>query len=419
MKSTHRVVAAVLVSVVIAATSVVAQPGRRHYQKELVETDQQLRLQRALREICRDTPETFVTGPLRPFTDYGGHFGRIFAAVRVVCSDLSSYESTIVRLNESERLEVKDYRRDEQITGNIPGCRGSMFDIELNDRNHTIYVLTVQQLRFLIWRSVVQDHGWFMAPYDQRQRYSQSVSNYLAAIDSGKIGTPPPRAVAMGFPDSLDLYAPNPDYVISGYDNYVAFMLQHRELTTNFATGITAFVPTAVTMELLKAMAPSQAWPNKDEPRLQEEYRDFYERGGDNRSLQTLTATGFDTLGSDEYIFAVSQAGQIRFGRELAPEDVGKIETETGQKPPRINHAFLFPGESVTTAGVFVIDDRADDKLVEVNAHSGHYFYCNAAATVREDIRERSNEYLLTLGHFFIALDRAGIAYGDVLISKL
>ncbi len=419
MISARRTIALVLILIAVTVSGTLAQTGPRDFQRETVETDQQLQLQRMLREIYRDTPEVFVTGPLQPFTLYGGHFGGIFSSVRVVCPDLESYEKSVARLCQDDDQKIVSHRRDEQISPNVVGCRGSMVNVMLGDQEFAVYLLTVQELRLVIWLDMVRDRGWYTAPHDLRHQHSQAVADYLAAIDSGRIDASPPQATDIGLPDSLDIYAADPDYVIEGYQNYKDFLFEHRELTTDFARGIFAFVPTPATMAQLKAQAPSLAFHNKEAARLQEEYREFYERGGDNRSIQTLTAAGFDTLRSGEFFFAVSQAGQIRFGRELTREEVARIETETGRRAPRANHAHLFPGEAITTAGAFFIDERAGDKLVRVNAQSGHFFYSNVAPTVREDISVRSNEYLLTLGHFFAALDHAGIAYGDVLISKL
>ena len=75
--------------------------------------------------------------------------------------------------------------------------------------------------------------------------------------------------------------------------------------------------------------------------------------------------------------------------------------------------------EAVLSAGAFFIDDVTEPKLVKVNAQSGHYFYSNIQETIREDIAKRSDYYLLTLDHFFKALDRIGIVYDDILISKM
>ena len=151
---------------------------------------------------------------------------------------------------------------------------------------------------------------------------------------------------------------------------------------------------------------------------IQSEYRKFFERGGDMRVMETLTEVGFDTLRSGEYFFAVSLDGTIRFGRELLRSEVERLEEETGRKVPRANHAFLFPGEPILTAGAFFIERDVSPRIVKVTAQSGHYFYSNVSPSIREDIAERSDHYLITLGHFFKALNDLGINYSNVLVSK-
>ncbi|MBD3217524.1 MAG: hypothetical protein GF310_04550 [candidate division Zixibacteria bacterium] len=208
-------------------------------------------------------------------------------------------------------------------------------------------------------------------------------------------------------------------YIIEGYQNYKDYLYSYAEIDLEFIKGVTAFIPTEETLQWFKDNAPQEAYPNKEEAKLREEYHDFFERGGDLRIMQTLTREGFDTLQSGEYFFAVSPSYEIRFGRELLREEVERIEEETGKKVPRANHAFLFPGEYVLTAGAFWIDTESENRLVRVNAQSGHYFYSNVTPTIREDIAERSDHYLTTLGHFFKALDSLQIPYENILISKL
>jgi hypothetical protein len=136
--------------------------------------------------------------------------------------------------------------------------------------------------------------------------------------------------------------------------------------------------------------------------------------------MQSLTTAGFDTLQPGEYFFAVGLSGKIRFGYEMLREEVERIETETGRKLPRANHSFLFPGEPIMTAGAFFIRRRNGKPYIDhINAQSGHYFYSNVSPTIRDDIAERSDHYLLTLGHFFAALDRLNIPHASVLIWKL
>lgn len=274
-----------------------------------------------------------------------------------------------------------------------------------------------QQDRYLIWLRHVENDGWQELADSTRTKYEQSVNQYLMSLGSDST-LDPPEAGEHGVPERFDLFPESPDYVIPGYQNYKDFLNAYVELTTEFASGITAFVPTAATLDRMKANAPREAYPNKEAIILQEEYRQFFERGGDLRMIQTLTRSGFDNLKSGEYTFAVGLNGTIRFARETHPDEVERIKRETGHAPPRINHAFLFSGDAVLTAGIFFVDERVDQKLVKVNTQTGHYFYSNINKSIREDIAVRSDHYLLTLGHFFIELDRIGVSYDGILVSK-
>lgn len=285
-----------------------------------------------------------------------------------------------------------------------------------------VLITTVHQTRFILWYDM-----WYpeytadtVATFSS---YALAVSDYLYSLDTGWMEAPAPKAIEYSLPDSLDFYAPPPDYVIEGYDNYLNFLNAHDTIRTDFAYGLTEFIPSDSLWEAMKTNAPLAAYPNKEWPMLQHEYKKFFERGGDVRVMQTLTHEGFDTLQAGEYFFAVSVAGKVRFGRELLREEVKRIEAETGKKVPRANHAFLFPGEPVLTAGAFYIEDTDDAKkshrLSHINAQSGHYFYSNVSETIREDIAVRSDEYLLTLGHFFTVLDKLNIPHDNVVVSKL
>ena len=277
----------------------------------------------------------------------------------------------------------------------------------------------MQQLRYLIWARQQLGNKDILDVTSHLGEYAAAVSDYLYEIDKGNLDAPEPKAVAFGLEESFDFYAPAPDYVIQGYQNYKDYLKSHAEIVTSNLSEILAFVPTESGLERLKSEASDKAFPNKEFPLLQEEFRKFIRRGGKMGYMRTLTKEVFDTLKAGEYFFAVGISGNVRFGRELLREEVKRIERETGQKPARANHAFLFVGEPILTAGAFFIEIDGQPRISEVNTQSGHYFYSNITATIREDISELSNGYFLTIGHFFRALDSLEIDYQNVLLRKL
>ena len=107
-----------------------------------------------------------------------------------------------------------------------------------------------------------------------------------------------------------------------------------------------------------------------------------------------------------EYAFAVGVDGEVRFVR-----NTDASSSLWSQLP----HTLLFPLDSILTAGSFVIERDSIPHITRVNICSDIFFYDQ---TSRADMRQQSDRFLTTLGHFFQALDRLGIPYHEVLISK-
>lgn len=373
-------------------------------------------LQNHLRILLAAHDEMSVLGPLDPQLRNTENFG--YDEVRVLCTDLDAAKRAVESIKADDSLTVRRvYWFHDEVAKQAPhGFRGA---VVLFDHEPSVVVTTINQMRFLVWAKGTVMSQRLDADRKALLEYAVAVSDYLFALDKGFYEAAPPVATEYGLPEEIDFYAPPPDYVIEGYQNYKDYLNAYADLHTDYATGILSFIPGDSLLEAIKAGAPEALFPNKEEPMFQEEYRTFLERGGDVRALQTLTRKGFDTLQAGEYFFAVGANGTVRFGRELLREDVDRIERESGRKVPRANHAFLFPGEAILTAGAFFIEQDSLPHLVGVNAQSGHYFYSNVSSTILEDIADRSDFYLSTLGHFFVALDSLGIEYDQVLISKL
>lgn len=367
---------------------------------------QDVELQAYLQSACRTPFDSIqVTGPLDPLYDGPDDAKALFHSVRVIAES-----------HRPDCMEGWEYYRAEPRMTPVAGFRGAIAEVSLEGVRKTVLFLTPQENRWLVWVRDVHAAGVTDVTSVEFGDYAAAVSKYLSDIED----TAAPNATLMGLPEAADFYAPKPDYVIQGYDNYMDHLHAHEEVNTPFAHGILGFVPGDSLLEAMKESPPQKAWPNKEEPLLQHEYRKYFERGGDTSELRTLSADVVQTLKPGEYFFCVGLDGEVRFGYEIPREEVDRVERETGKKVPRANHAFLFPGEPVLTAGAFFVEaGPKGPEIVEVNAHSGHYFYSNVTATIREDIAVRSDEYLMTLGHFFAALDRLGIPYDRILVSKM
>ncbi|MFQ5606961.1 MAG: hypothetical protein ACE5GA_03365 [Candidatus Zixiibacteriota bacterium] len=348
----------------------------------------------------------------------------VFARVTVICPDLTSFRAALRIVGHSQcPVELTALGTDTALSGLAPGFRGAMIlaresSSESGAAIPAIQLHTVNQFRWLRW--------WQRTSRDMARKqkvaydkYSSAVSDYLLELDTGFSAAVPPTAADYELPQRFDFYAPQPDYVIQGYDNYKDFLFGHNELKTGFASGIIAFVPTAATLESIREDTPQEAFPNKERAALQKEYRKFLDRGGDVRSLQRLTKCGFDTLAPGEYFFVVGLNHNIRIGRELPREEVKRLEEETGRKVPRANHAFLFYGEPVLSAGAFWISERGPKRIERVNAQSGHYFYSNLSASIREDISVHSDRYFKSLAWFFKTVHELDIPHDGILVSKM
>lgn len=383
---------------------------------------QNTELQNVLASIISEANGYHVTGPMDTRISHDKNIIRLYNSIRIICPDLEMLDTALSILKESSFLKIKKEKVYLKKTKSKKpaGYRGVLLDIEWNNTEITVQLNTIHQTRWLIWAK----RAFFSneLKIDKTiNKYLRAVSDYLYAVDNEHLDYEEPKAVDFNLPEKYDFYAPPPDYVISGYKNYMDFLFSYREIKVDFAHGIQAFIPTDSLLDAIITNAPEKAYPNKEAPMLPFEYRKFYNREGDIKSVQTLTSDGFDTLRAGEYFFAVGINGKIRFGRELLRTEVDRIEKETGKKVPRANHAFLFPGEPILTAGAFFIEkDIYDNKprLVRVTAQSGHYFYSNISSTIREDISENSNSYLFSLGHFLKALNELGIGYNNILISK-
>ncbi len=379
-------------------------------------------LQAALEEVFPPSKGYFVTGPLDPLlVDIPHDIQPIYHSVRVICPDFATFAASYNHLVESGAFPIVDKRRHitKAMKKELVGYRGILVTVDFDGRRVTVQMQTTNQIRWLVWAQRFLGNKTLKVHRPSLARYAAEVGDYLYAVDTGAVNAMAPSAADHNLPPELDIYAEPPDYVIAGYQNYLDFLYTYRPIYTEFASGIEAFIPSDSLMAVIVAAAPETAWPNKEHEMLQEEYREFYLRGGSVTVMATLTPAGYDTLSAGEYFFAVGLTGEIRFGRELLREEVIRIEQETGSKVARANHAFLFPGEPVLAAGAFFIEGSGEERhLAHVTAQSGHYFYSNITSTIREDISNRSDDYLLTLGHFFEELDQLGVPYQRVLLSK-
>lgn len=401
----------------VSADSVAPIEGQRF--DSLVHA-QHVELQRHLESIFPEDSGFLVTGPLDPFFDGRKDAEQLYHSVRVICPSLDILESCLDRLQDDTAITVdRSAMYVHQCRLDFPvGFRGLLAYIDWEDERYLLQCNTWQQTRWLIWVKGILEEKDNTIDVMPLEAYSREVSEHLYRIDRGWEDIQIKDAQDFGLFDTLDFYRAPPEYVISGYQNYKDFLARYAAIDTKFARGILALIPADSLFRAMSKHAPKAAFPNKEFRKLQEEFREFFARGGEMTVIHTLSEDIFDTLSSGEYFFGLSPTGKVRIGRELLREEVARMELETGKKAPRANHAFLFPGEPLLTAGALFIERDSSTKIVEITAGSGHYFYSNLQKTIREDIAQKSDYYFQTLGRLFQALDSLGISYSGALLRK-
>jgi hypothetical protein len=378
-------------------------------------------LQQFLESVFPESAGYVVAGPLDPLYAGDPEFEALFHTTRIICATLDVFDAA-ESLAESRIAPARARGALQKTNKNGFEHVGRVIEFPWQEHQRSALVMTYQQVRWLIWLRGVERSRANEERREPFEKYSVAISQALHRCDGEGYGWPDDTSLTAkyyGLSSEYEFYPPRPEYVIQGYQNYRDYIHRHSDIETFFADGILAFVPSDSLLDVLKGDAANIAWPNKEAPLLQHEFKKFFDRGGDVGTMMTLTVEVLAKLKPGEYFYAVGVNGSIRFAYEIPREEVERVEKESGKKVPRANHAFLFPGEPVLTAGAFFVVTDPDPRIVEVNTHSGHYFYSNITETIRRDVAVRSDEYLLTIGHFFTALDRAGIPYRDVLIRKM
>jgi len=373
-------------------------------------------LQRFLETVVSEDDGYMVTGPLDVLIDAPEDAVALLEMVRIICPDEAAYTLAIARLREQD--EVKSVQRYDVPPPSAPvGFRGTIARVRIHGLERNCLVQTLAQARWLIWfRDALH-----MAPETARtpafESYAESVAAYLANRETGEVPDDPPPFERFGTDAGISLFPPPPAYMIEGYDEFLAYLEAHREIRTSFVKRVVAFIPTDSLRQEWASSPPDIAWPSKAPEKLQQDYDEFLERGGDIGRIRTLTPAVLSQLGPGEYMFAVGLSGQIRFASRPRLMDVHGLEAQ-GEMIPRAVHGFLFPGEPLLSAGMFTVSGEERPVISAVNTRTGHFFYCNSVETIYDDVAIRSDGYLLTLGHFFRSLSRMGMTGEGIVVSK-
>lgn len=371
-------------------------------------------LMQTLHEVFPSDKGWFLEGPLGVAPGTPEKAVKYFEQPRLVLPNVDAVQPALGRLYAAtSRLPLRKVHRYDEDPGvdGLPGFRAIWCETE-DEEQVGFAILTPNQNRFLIWARDAFYPAFQVDTIEPKVRdwYARSVSEHLASLEMGVPGSYPPKAEERMLPEWFDLYPPAPKRVIADDERFVEFLLLQSEFRIWELTGIVAFVPTDETLNRFIDSAPDSTVPNDEPFLIQDQYRNLQAEGGREASVNNLTADGFDTLAAGEYLFAVDRFGRIRIAHGGEPVQPTKyVQT----------HALLFPGEEVLTAGWLAIRQRDSVNYIHsVDAFSRTYFYSPYEQTIRTDMTDRSNDFILTLGHLFESLKRLGLSAEGVLIRK-
>jgi hypothetical protein len=295
-----------------------------------------------------------------------------------------------------------------------PGYLGRFLKGTIVGQNVLVQVFTVREHRWLLWAQRAQVAGITELVSGPVPRYSAAVARYLAAADSGRTTSGPPRVIDYGLDPSYELFGQPPEPVIRDRPGYRRLLDENRAFTLGDAVrDVIAFVPGPSLVGWLEEQADPVLFTNKDgEAALQHRYRDYETSGGRWFGYPVLTPSSLSSLRPGRYIYVADRYGVIRVARtSMTGFDMGGAA---------ITHALLAHGEPVRGAGEMVLAQEPGEliRVAELNIYSEEYFFSNRSLTLYDDVEERSDRYVAAVGHVLRGLELARVPRDDVLIRK-
>jgi hypothetical protein len=394
-----RLILVCLLTTVMIVTSPAGAASNTRGQKTPTPVVDDTSLMRFITDILPDSTYFCIAEALNPYRNAAAETALLFTTVRIVCPDLAAMQQAVRVLKDCKEIKIKKLRHDlEKARSSDPaGYRGLTIRFVWQDQEKSIQLLTFQQLRWLLWANTILPSD-AKADTKAGRSYAIAVSDYLDAIDRGESPAKVPLAANFGLPERFELYQ-------TLKDDEIVFTDSVAEITTSFATGITAFAPTDITLVELKHLATNETFSESDRSMFQWQCREFFSSGQGLADIKTLSSESFQKLEPGQYAFAVGADGGVRFAR-IAPN---------AQQWSQFPHALLFCNQPVLTSGNFVIERDTVVHIAKINVCS-HTLMGNLKSLTEP--RQVSDQRLFTLGHFFQALDRLGIPYHSILISK-
>ena len=415
-------------SICVALLTLLAQTATGGDKRFITETNfntlissQDLTFQNYLSKLFPDSECYQVTGPLDPLYDGPGYGRDLYNTVRVICPDHTLLEDAIAKFHRKETMNIVG--KNDCLTGdceNRPGgYRGALIELLWKGDKRTVQFNSIQQTRWLIWALDNLLNKNLKFPREKLELYSRELSNHLFAAGRGWKDFPMLKIQQFGIPAKYDFYYRQPDAAIPGPVNFKSMKSNDAIISTDFAHGILAFIPGDSLLTAMTENAPPVVYLNREAATIQHEFSRFIYDGGDFRIFKTLTSEAFQSLEPGEYLFAVGLSGKIRYTKRHRPAETSETNKTSRPELTPTNYAFLFPGEMVLSAGLFIIDASPDLQIVELFSFSSRYFYKRGSQNLNDNTPTGSNDNILSLGHFFWALDKIDISTKNILIRKM
>lgn len=388
---TIRVPLLLVLALVLFSSTVVAAKAKSKLSMPRLETilAQNQTAKQLLTTLLPDSLGYRVTRAVDPTYTGPAETAQLYQTPLVVCPDLLAMQRAARTLKDCKEIKIKKLRHDLDKARSIDpaGYRGMIVRFTWQDQELIAQIVTFQQLRWLLWARPILASNPKTEPKANR-KYGIAVSDYLDAIDRGESPTNEPKASAFGLAGELALYP-------TLKSDSIRLPKEWAEISTDFTHCVTAFAPTDSMLAVYSQLAPQQAFGRTDPALFQWQCREFFATGRSTRDIARLSAAGFSELENGEYAFAVGIDGEVRF--------VHANVTGNGLWS-QLPHTLLFPLDSILTSGAFVIERNNVPRMARVNIRSDIFFYDKPPGV---DMREQSDRFLTTLGHFFQALRSA------------
>jgi hypothetical protein len=357
----------------------------------------------------------WVLGPLNLSVDLPDTTDLVRTTVRILAPDQPGARSITQRLRlPTGGVALEELQPSDTLPHELPpGYPGRFVKGSIVGEHVLVQVFTINEHRWLLWAQRVEVAGIREPAAGPVARYSRAVAEYLQAADQGQGRLQPPRAAEYGLDPTYDLYAQAPEPVVRAPEGYLGLLSRNRAFTLDEQVrNVLGLIPGPELVEWLYGEAPSVLFLDKDsEAALQHRYRDYSAAGGRWTGLPILRAAALESLSAGRYIYVVDRYGVVR---------IGPAPGSGAEADQTLSAALLAQGEPVRAAGELrlVAEPRQPLAVGAADIGSPEYFFSNLSLTLYEDVEERSDRYVLALGHLLKALDDARVPRDGILLRK-